>query len=165
VKKVFVASGLRHDLVLADKKSGVSYLRELCRHHVSGQLKIAPEHVVPSVLKIMSKPPAQKLVDFKNLFEKLNAEADKKHFLTYYFIVAHPGCGEEDMRALKSFAGRALKINPEQVQVFTPLPSTYSALMYWTGIDPFTGKKIFVEKDAVKKQKQKNILTAEKRRK
>ncbi|HPY35826.1 MAG TPA: YgiQ family radical SAM protein, partial [Smithellaceae bacterium] len=78
VKKVFVASGLRHDLVLADKKSGVSYLRELCRHHVSGQLKIAPEHVVPSVLKIMSKPPAQKLVDFKNLFEKLNAEADKK---------------------------------------------------------------------------------------
>ncbi len=165
VKKVFVASGLRHDLVLADKKSGVSYLRELCRHHVSGQLKIAPEHVVPSVLKIMSKPPAQKLVDFKNLFEKLNAEADKKHFLTYYFIVAHPGCGEEDMHALKSFAGRALKINPEQVQVFTPLPSTYSALMYWTGIDPFTGKKIFVEKDAVKKQKQKNILTAEKRRK
>lgn len=165
VKKVFVASGLRHDLVLADKKSGVSYLRELCRHHVSGQLKIAPEHVVPSVLKIMSKPPAQKLVDFKNLFEKLNAEADKKHFLTYYFIVAHPGCGEEDMHALKSFAGRALKINPEQVQVFTPLPSTYSALIYWTGIDPFTGKKIFVEKDAVKKQKQKNILTAEKRRK
>ena len=165
VKKVFVASGLRHDLVLADKKSGVSYLRELCRHHVSGQLKIAPEHVVPSVLRIMGKPPAQKLVDFKNLFEKLNAEADKKQFLTYYFIAAHPGCGQEDMRALKSFAGRALKINPEQVQIFTPLPSTYSALMYWTGIDPFTGKKIFVEKDTAKKQKQKNILTAEKRRK
>ncbi|MDX9816731.1 MAG: YgiQ family radical SAM protein [Smithellaceae bacterium] len=163
VKKVFVASGLRHDLVLADKKSGVSYLRELCHHHVSGQLKIAPEHVVPSVLRIMGKPPAQKLVDFKNLFEKLNAEADKKQFLTYYFIAAHPGCGQEDMRALKSFAGRALKINPEQVQIFTSLPSTYSALMYWTGIDPFTDKKIFVEKDAAKKQKQKNILTAEKK--
>ncbi|HDS05414.1 MAG TPA: YgiQ family radical SAM protein, partial [Deltaproteobacteria bacterium] len=126
VKKVFVASGLRHDLVLADKKSGVSYMRELCRHHISGQLKIAPEHVAPSVLKLMGKPPAQKLSDFKRLFEKLNEEAGKKQFLTYYFIAAHPGCGEEDMRELKSFAGRELKIKPEQVQIFTPLPSTYS---------------------------------------
>jgi uncharacterized radical SAM protein YgiQ len=164
VKKVFVASGLRHDLVLADTKSGAAYLGELCRHHISGQLKIAPEHVAPNVLRIMGKPPAQKLADFQKLFEKLNAEEGKKQFLTYYFIAAHPGGGEEDMRALKSFAGRALKINPEQVQIFTPLPSTYSALMYWTGIDPFTGKKIFVEKDAVKKQRQKNILIAEKQR-
>jgi len=164
VKKVFVASGLRHDLVLADKKSGVSYMRELCRHHISGQLKIAPEHVSPSLLKLMGKPPAQKLSDFKRLFEKLNEEAGKKQFLTYYFIAAHPGCGEEDMRALKSFAGRELKINPEQVQIFTPLPSTYSALMYWTGIDPFTDKKIFVEKDTAKKQNQKNILITETRR-
>jgi uncharacterized radical SAM protein YgiQ len=164
VKKVFVASGLRHDLVLADKKSGVSYMRELCLHHISGQLKIAPEHVSPSLLKLMGKPQAQKLSNFKQLFEKLNEEAGKKQFLTYYFIAAHPGCGEEDMHELKSFAGRELRINPEQVQIFTPLPSTYSALMYWAGIDPFKGKKIFVEKDTAKKQNQKNILIAEKKR-
>ncbi|HPD57464.1 MAG TPA: YgiQ family radical SAM protein [Smithellaceae bacterium] len=164
VKKVFVASGLRHDLVLADKKSGTAYLGELCRHHISGQLKIAPEHASAGVLKLMGKPPAQKISVFKKLFEKLNAKEDKKQFLTYYFIAAHPGCNEEDMRALKTFAERELKINPEQVQIFTPLPSTYSALMYWTGIDPSTGKKIFVEKDTSKKQRQKNILIAEKQR-
>lgn len=162
VKKVFVASGIRHDLVLADKKSGVAYLGELCRHHISGQLKIAPEHVSAEVLKLMGKPAEQRLTNFKKLFEKSNAETGKKQFLTYYFIAAHPGCTEENMRELKSFAGRKLKINPEQVQIFTPLPSTYSALMYWTGIDPFTGRKIFAEKDTSKKQRQKNILIIEK---
>lgn len=158
IKKVFVASGIRHDLVLADKKSGTAYLGELCRHHISGQLKIAPEHVSPDVLKLMSKPQTTTLTKFKNLFDKLNAETGKKQFLTYYFIAAHPGGTEENMRELKSFAGRELKINPEQVQIFTPLPSTYSALMYWTGIDPFSGKKIFAEKDSGKKQKQKAIV-------
>ncbi|MBN1473521.1 MAG: YgiQ family radical SAM protein [Syntrophaceae bacterium] len=158
VKKVFVASGIRHDLVLADKKSGTAYLGELCRHHISGQLKIAPEHVCAGVLKLMGKPQAQSLTKFKQLFDKFNSETGKKQFLTYYFIAAHPGCAEENMRELKSFAGRELKINPEQVQIFTPLPSTYSALMYWTGIDPFTGKKIFVEKDSGGKQKQKAIV-------
>ena len=158
VKKVFVASGIRHDLVLADKKSGTAYLGELCRHHISGQLKIAPEHVSAGVLKLMGKPQTRAIIKFKNLFEKFNAEAGKKQFLTYYFIAAHPGCAEENMRELKSFAGRELKINPEQLQIFTPLPSTYSALMYWTGVDPFTGKKIFVEKETAKKERQKAIV-------
>ncbi len=158
VKKVFVASGIRHDLVLADKIFGSAYLGELCRHHISGQLKIAPEHVSPYVLKLMGKPQTTALTKFKNLFDKINAETGKKQFLTYYFIAAHPGGTEENMRELKSFAGRELKINPEQVQIFTPLPSTYSALMYWTDIDPFTGKKIFVEKDSGGKQKQRAIV-------
>jgi len=158
VKKVFVASGIRHDLVLADKKFGSAYLGELCRHHISGQLKIAPEHVSPYVLKLMGKPQTTALTKFKNLFDKINAETGKKQFLTYYFIAAHPGGTEENMRELKSFAGRELKINPEQVQIFTPLPSTYSALMYWTDIDPFTGKKIFVQKDSGEKQKQRAIV-------
>jgi uncharacterized radical SAM protein YgiQ len=158
VKKVFVASGIRHDLALADKKSGTAYLGELCRHHISGQLKIAPEHVSAVVLKLMGKPQTQALIKFKTLFDKLNTETGKKQFLTYYFIAAHPGCAEENMRELKSFTGRELKINPEQVQIFTPLPSTYSALMYWTGIDPFTGKKIFVEKETPKKERQKAIV-------
>jgi uncharacterized radical SAM protein YgiQ len=159
VKKIFVASGLRHDLILADKKHGASYMRELVNYHISGQLKIAPEHISPVVLELMGKPQSQALVQFKNLFEKMNSETGQKQFLTYYFIAAHPGCTEEDMHALKSFASRELKIHPQQVQIFTPTPSTYSSLMYWTGTDPFTGRKIFVEKDKNKKQRQKDIVT------
>ena len=158
IKKIFVASGIRHDLVLADKNNGASYLRELVKHHVSGQLKIAPEHTTPSVLQLMGKPQAQPLVHFKNLFEKMNSEAGLKQFLTYYFIAAHPGCTEEDMRDLKSFAAHALHTTPQQVQIFTPLPSTTSALMYWTEINPATGRKIYVEKDLAKKQRQKDIV-------
>ena len=160
VKKVFVASGIRHDLILADKKHGTAYLRELTRRHISGQLKIAPEHTDPGVLRLMGKPQAQLLVDFKNLFEKINAETRQKQFLTYYFIAAHPGCSEEEMRHLKSFASRELKTHPEQVQIYTPLPSTWSAAMYWTGMDPESGKKIYVEKDLLKKQRQKDLVTA-----
>lgn len=164
VKKIFVASGIRHDLVLADKKNGLSYLRELVRHHTSGQMKIAPEHTVSSTLALMGKPASRALIDFKRLFEKVNAETKQKQFLTYYFIAAHPGCTENDMHELKSFSSRELKTTPQQVQIFTPLPSTFSALMYWTGIDPATGRKIYVEKDPVKKQKQKEIVTTTRRR-
>jgi radical SAM superfamily enzyme YgiQ (UPF0313 family) len=88
----------------------------------------------------------------------MNQSSGQKQFLTYYFIAAHPGCTEEDMRELKSFAGRELKTNPRQVQIFTPLPSTYSSLMYFTEIDPATGRKIFVEKSIAKKQRQKDIV-------
>ena len=160
VKKVFVASGIRHDLVLADKRHGASYLRELVKHHISGQLKIAPEHTVPSVLRLMRKPQPEKLKEFKNLFDQMNREEGRKQFLTYYFIAAHPGCAEKDMRELKSFALHELHATPQQVQIYTPLPSTWSALMYWTGIDPKTGRKIYVEKDLMNKQRQKGIATA-----
>lgn len=158
IKKAFVASGLRHDLILADKKNGVSCLRQLVKYHISGQLKIAPEHISPHVLALMGKPSSQALVDFKNLFEKLNKDTNLKQFLTYYFIAAHPGCQEEDMRRLKVFAVRTLRAKPRQIQIFTPLPSTWSALAYRTGLDPLTGRKIFVEKDKAKKQKQKDIV-------
>ena len=140
-------------------------MRELVQHHVSGQLKVAPEHTADNVLKLMGKPPIRNLPVFKNIFEKLTAAAGKKQFLTYYFIAAHPGCTDEDMRQLKSFATKELKTNPEQVQIFTPLPSTWSALMYWTGIDPFSGKKIFIEIDSAKKQRQKNIIAPQIRNK
>ena len=83
--------------------------------------------------------------------------------MTYYFIAAHPGCGEQDMIELKDFTMKELKLNPEQVQVFTPTPSTYSTLMYYTEINPFTNKKIFVEKDLKKKEKQKDRLTVRKK--
>ena len=158
VKKVFVASGIRYDLLFSDKKHCASYMQELVKHHISGQLKVAPEHTAPSVLKLMGKPQAKFLTNFKQLFEKMNESSGQKQFLTYYFIAAHPGCTEEDMRELKSFATRELKINPQQIQIFTPLPSTYSSLMYFTGIDPATGRKIFVEKNIAKKQRQKDIV-------
>ena len=158
VKKVFVASGIRYDLLLADKKHCLSYMRELVVHHISGQLKVAPEHTAEKILKIMGKPGIKALLEFKAIFEKLNRDAGCRQFLTYYFIAAHPGCTDGDMRDLKAFASRQLKIHPRQVQIFTPTPSTYSSLMYWTGIDPATGGKIFVERDAGKKQKQKDII-------
>jgi uncharacterized radical SAM protein YgiQ len=158
VKKVFVASGVRYDLLLSDKESGKDYLRELVEHHVSGQMKVAPEHTEDQVLRKMGKPGTTALVKFKLLFDRMTVEAGKQQFLTYYLIAAHPGCTEEDMRNLKRFARSTLKMNPEQVQIFLPLPSTYSALMYYTGIDPFTRNPLFVEKDPIKKERQKNIV-------
>jgi len=159
VKKVFVASGIRYDLLFSDKKHCASYMQGLVKHHISGQLKVAPEHASPRVLRLMGKPQAKSLINFKQLFDKIEKASGQKQFLTYYFIAAHPGCTEEDMRELKSFATRELKINPQQIQIFTPLPSTYSGLMYFTGIDPATGRKIFVEKNIAKKQRQKDIVT------
>jgi len=158
IKKVFVASGIRYDLVLADKKHGLPYLREVVQHHTSGQMKIAPEHTQEHVLRQMGKPGKGILLQFRDLFYKLTKAAGKKQFLTYYLIAAHPGCTERDMQALKRFASRHLKINPEQVQIFTPTPSTYSSLMYHTEMDPFTGEKLFVEKELSKKRRQKSIL-------
>jgi uncharacterized radical SAM protein YgiQ len=158
VKKIFVASGIRYDLLDADKKHCTSYMQEIVKHHVSGQLKVAPEHTSLGVLKLMGKPQAKSLLNFKQVFEKTYQPSGQKQFLTYYFIAAHPGCTEENMRELKSFAGRELKTNPRQVQIFTPLPSTYSSLMYFTEIDPVTGRNIFVEKNIAKKQRQKDIV-------
>jgi uncharacterized radical SAM protein YgiQ len=159
VKKVFVASGIRYDLLLSDKEHGKDYLRELVLHHVSGQMKLAPEHTEKHVLNLMGKQGTASLIEFKKLFDKMSDEAEKKQFLTYYLIAAHPGCSQEDMWNLKHFADRNLKMTPEQVQIFLPLPSTYSALMYYTGIDPFTNKPLFVEKDPAKKERQKDIIT------
>jgi len=158
VKKVFVASGIRYDLLFSDKKHCVRYMQELVKHHISGQLKVAPEHTASGVLKLMGKPQAKSLTNFKQFFEKMTKSSGHRQFLTYYFIAAHPGCTEEDMRELKYYATRELKINLQQIQIFTPLPSTYSGLMYFTGIDPFTGRKIFVEKNIAKKQRQKYII-------
>jgi uncharacterized radical SAM protein YgiQ len=159
VKKVFVASGIRYDMILNDKTCGDVYLRELVENHVSGQLKIAPEHTEDNVLAHMGKPGSQALVEFKSRFDALSRAAGKPQFLTYYLIAAHPGCTEQDMARLKRFTSRELRVNPEQVQIFTPTPSTYSSLMYYTELDPFTREPIFVEKDTRRKQRQKDIVT------
>ena len=158
IKKIFIASGIRYDLILDDHAFGEKYLEEIVAHHVSGQMKIAPEHTEDKVLSLMGKQGIDYLREFKNRFYKLNKKLDKKQFLTYYLIAAHPGCSEKDMLDLKIFASEELRISPEQVQIFTPTPSTYSTLMYYTEINPFTNKKIFVEKDNGKKEKQKTII-------
>ncbi len=158
VKKAFVASGIRYDFIAADKKHGYDYLKELVNHHISGQMKVAPEHTSDRVLELMGKPGKQPLIEFKKMYDKLNKESGKKQFLTYYLIAAHPGCEERDMHELKQFTTHELKMNPEQAQVFTPTPSTYSAVMYYTEMDPKTRKKIFVEKDRARKEKQKSIV-------
>jgi uncharacterized radical SAM protein YgiQ len=159
VKKVFVASGIRYDMIFADKKHGEDYLRELVENHVSGQLKVAPEHTEEHVLHTMGKPGPAALLQFKQKFDALSRSAGKKQFLTYYMIAAHPGCTELHMRRLRLFASQKLRIHPEQVQIFTPTPSTYASLMYYTEMDPFTLRPIFVEKDSLRKERQKNIIT------
>jgi len=159
VKKVFVNSGIRYDLINEDEHYGKEYLKEIVDNHVSGQMKIAPEHSESKVLKYMGKPDKKVLTDFKQNFTDLNKKNGKKQFLTYYMIAAHPGSTQKDMEDLKQFANSDLKLNPEQVQVFTPTPSTYSTLMYYTELDPWTREKIFVEKDPLKKQKQKDVVT------
>ncbi len=160
IKKAFIASGIRYDLINEDKNRGYAYLKEIVKHHISGQLKVAPEHTQQHVLDLMGKPGKQTLVDFKKLYDKLNKEEGKKQFLTYYLIAAHPGCEEKDMHELKRFTTDELQMNPEQAQVFTPTPSTYSAVMYYTEMDPVTRKKIFVEKDTKRKERQKSIVVA-----
>ena len=157
VKRVFVGSGIRYDMILADEKNGERYLENLVRHHVSGQMKIAPEHVSRRVLKTMGKPGPEKLTEFKDRFDKCTARCGKELFLTYYFIAAHPGCRNEDMDELSRFCHSRLMTNPEQVQIFTPTPSTVSTAMYHTGED-LEGHRVFSEHSIKGKQAQKRIL-------
>ncbi len=159
VKKVFVASGLRYDMILEDKAHGDAYLEEIVTHHVSGQLKVAPEHSENHVLARMGKPGQDSLLRFKRRFDELSSRAHKDQYLTYYLIAAHPGCTEADMARLKQFASQELHLLPEQVQIFTPTPSTYSSLMYYTGLDPFSRQPVFVEKDIARRERQKEIVT------
>ena len=155
VRKVFVGSGIRYDMVMADQACGLTYMKELVNHHVSGQLKVAPEHTDPYVLQMMGKPSPESLNKFKRKFEEYSKEVGKDQFLTYYLIAAYPGCSDREMKKLKEYATNQLHVSPEQVQVFTPTPSTYASVMYYTEKDPFTGKPIFVEKDLKRKVIQK----------
>jgi uncharacterized radical SAM protein YgiQ len=158
IKKVFIGSGIRYDLILTDNEYGSRYLQEIVNHHISGQLKIAPEHTDENILKLMGKPEIGNLKKFVDDFNKANKRSGKKQFLTYYFIAAHPGCNNMHMNKLKSYIKNNLKLNPEQVQIFTPTPSTYSSLMYFLEINPDTGEKLFVEKNVRNKEKQKEII-------
>lgn len=159
VKAVTVGSGIRHDLVMADRSFGREYLYTLAARHVSGLLKVAPEHSEESVLRLMGKPGPESLLEFSSLFYDFCADCGKRQYLTHYFMAAHPGCTQENMRRLSVFCRDSLEIRPAQVQIFTPTPSTFSTLMYVTGKDPKTGEKIFVEKSAKGREAQKAALT------
>ncbi|NDY71421.1 YgiQ family radical SAM protein [Desulfobacter hydrogenophilus] len=164
VKKVFLNSGIRHDLILMDKQKGQAYLKQVTAEHVSGQMKLAPEHCAPGVLALMGKPGMDSLVAFKHQFDSICKTLNKKQYLTYYLIAAHPGCTVREMNELKAFTQNELHITPEQVQIFTPTPSTFSTLMYYTGIDPFAMVPVFVEKDPRAKERQKQIVTRKTKR-
>ena len=156
IKKVFVSSGIRHDLIMADKQNGKRYLEYLSKNNISGQLKIAPEHTSENVLESMGKPKQTVFLDFMNEFKRINQPLNQ--FLTCYFMVDHPGCSLYDCEDLLLFINQNLKFRPEQVQVFTPTPSTFSTLMYYTEQD-LNGNDIFVEKDRNARMKQKLIIT------
>jgi len=162
VKNVFVSSGLRYDLLLHDEEHGDAYLDEVVAHHVSGQMKVAPEHTEERVLRAMGKPGPEPLLAFREKFFDATERAGLPQFLTYYIIAAHPGCTLADMRRLRAFAVEELELLPEQVQIFTPTPSTYASLMYYTEIDPFTGERMFVEKGFKGKRKQKRVVRSPK---
>ncbi|MFC1511413.1 YgiQ family radical SAM protein [Candidatus Margulisiibacteriota bacterium] len=139
IKKVFIGSGIRYDLALLDQE----YLSELVKHHVSGQLSVAPEHICEEVLLLMGKPQANKFLEFRDKFKKLNKQHGKKQFLVPYFIAAHPGSTLEHALELALFMKKN-KIRVEQVQNFTPAPMTAATCMYYTGRDPFSGQAVHV---------------------
>jgi uncharacterized radical SAM protein YgiQ len=155
VKKVNIASGIRFDLVLADKEYGSSYLEQIIRHHVPGQMKVALEHSADHVLKLMNKPPASMALEFARLYQRLARKNRKNIYLSSYVIAAHPGCSLEDMKSFAGFARSNLKFVPEQVQIFTPAPSTRSTVMYHCGVDPVTGRNVWTEKSITLKKMQK----------
>lgn len=157
IKKVFVASGIRPDLVMADQANGRRYITQLARYHISGQIKLAPEHSEPAVLKLMNKPPPESLLRFKDAFDSVCTALGEGYFMTYYLMAAHPGCTREHMQRLKSFLSSGLKTTPEQVQIFTPTPATISTTMYYCETD-MAGNKIFCEKNLPAMQKQKDLI-------
>lgn len=161
VRKVFVNSGIRYDMILADRGHGDDYLRELVSRHVSGQMKVAPEHISDRVLGLMGKPPSDRLIEFKSRYDSLNRDMGRKQYLTYYFMAAHPGCTEDDMRDLSRFCRDRLHTNPEQVQTFTPTPSTISTMMYHCGED-MEGRRVFCEHSQQRRQAQKDIVVGRK---
>ncbi len=155
VKKVFIRSGLRFDYIMQDKDD--TFLKELVAYHVSGQLKVAPEHCSAAVLDKMGKPHIEAYLDFSKKFYAFTKKAGKKQYLVPYLMSSHPGSTIKDAVELALFLKRE-DIRPEQVQDFYPTPGTVSTCMFYTGIDPFTMKPVFVPRDAHEKALQRALL-------
>ena len=155
VKKVFIRSGIRFDYLLADKKQ--EFLRELCEYHVSGQLKVAPEHVAGPVLSLMGKPEHKVYEEFTRQFYKMNEKIGKEQYLVPYLMSSHPGSTQKEAVELAEYC-RDLGYMPEQVQDFYPTPSTLSTCMYYTGVDPRTMQKVYVPKSPHEKAMQRALI-------
>ena len=155
VKKVFIRSGIRFDYLLADGDD--TFFRELCEYHVSGQLKVAPEHVSDNVLRLMGKPSNHVYRKFTERYKKINQELGKNQFLVPYLMSSHPGSTMKDAITLAEYL-RDLGYMPEQVQDFYPTPSTLSTCMYYTGYDPRTMEKVYVPVDPHEKAMQRALI-------
>ena len=155
VKKVFIRSGIRFDYLMADPDD--TFFKELVEYHVSGQLKVAPEHCAPNTLAYMGKPPIQTFNKFKDKFYELSKKAGKKQYLVPYLMSSHPGSTLNDAVYLAEYLYKN-HMRPEQVQDFYPTPGTVSTCMFYTGLDPYTLKPVFVEKTAEGKALQRALL-------
>ena len=155
IKKVFVRSGIRFDYVMADKNQ--DFLTELAKYHVSGQLKVAPEHVSDRVLRLMGKPRHQVYDAFAKRWAGVNQELGLKQYLVPYFIASHPGATIEDAIELAEYL-RDSGFVPDQVQDFYPTPGTLATAMYHTGIDPLSGEAVHVAKGAIERSMQRALL-------
>jgi uncharacterized radical SAM protein YgiQ len=162
IKKSLIGSGVRYDLLFPEwnKSAGSGegeYLEELVTKHISGRLKVAPEHTAPGVLSHMRKAPFDLFKKLKKRFDKIRDNNALKYEIIPYFISSHPGCTDSDMKELVAEV-KSLGIKPEQVQDFTPTPMTLSTLMYYTGFDPFSGKKVYVARSVEDKRRQKEFF-------
>lgn len=163
VKKSFVGSGVRYDLAMAPhpdptiNEANRKYLEELIAHHVSGRLKVAPEHTSDRVLNCMRKPSFDKFRTFKKIFDRVNSQYELRQQLIPYFISSHPACREEDMAELAAIT-KDLDFHLEQVQDFTPTPMTLATEIYYTGYHPYTGEKVYTAKTLDQKQSQRQFF-------
>lgn len=162
IKKAFIGSGVRYDLLFREwnKSAGRAeneYLEELVKNHVSGRLKVAPEHTAPNVIYLMRKAPFELFRKLKLKFDEINKREGIRQEIIPYFISSHPGCTDENMKELVNEV-KNLDIRPEQVQDFTPTPMTLSTLIYYTGFDPYTGKKVYVARKPEEKKRQKEYF-------
>ncbi len=162
IKKAFIGSGIRYDLFMDARdftsRTHAEYFNELLQHHVSGRLKVAPEHTSSKVLKTMRKPGFDLFVKLKEKFDSINRGKNLRQQLIPYFISSHPECNEADMRQLSDTMQRMHFNHLEQVQDFTPTPMTLSSVMFYCEFDPYTGQKIYVAKRKEEKQKQKQYF-------
>jgi len=155
VKHLFIGSGFRHDLLT--EKCAQDYLEEICRFHISGQMKIAPEHMVDSVLEVMNKAQRASYERFVSVFKKINAKINKKLYLVSYFITAHPGSRLDDALTLSLYLARR-HLYPEQIQDFIPLPMTAAGCMHYTGKNPFSGEAVYTAKTLQERHMQRALV-------
>lgn len=155
VKKVFIRSGIRFDYLLAD--SDDTFLYELCKYHVSGQLKVAPEHVSDHVLRLMGKPENEVFGSFCDKYKRMNEKLGLRQYMVPYLMSSHPGSTMKDAVRLAEYL-RDLGYMPEQVQDFYPTPSTISTCMYYTGVDPRTMERVYVPTSPHEKAMQRALI-------